>query len=430
MDYFRNSYYAISHIFLMLFIYLFVTHRYSKGKTIGICFSSFFVLTISDWLKLNMFPDSDICYVVVTILQIFVTQFTGIYISDTRDSRALFMGLTASNYVIAGSLAASILHIYTESIFFSLVGSFFIHAAILLFLYIKIRETWLECYEKELVKGWWGLCLIPVFFYCGFCFLSFFPYTLYDNPHNIYGTTMFIITMFASYVAVFQYVKSESDRIRINWENVLFETYIKGLESQYYLVEQAEKNLKILRHDMRHYSNMIDAFLEQGEYDEIKRVTEYINGVTDDNKVVKYCENIVIHSILSRMIEKASSLGVDIRLDAVVLKDVPVNDYELAAVIANLLENALIGVKDLEEKGRRYIDAKIQCTQEHLLIQIKNECEKDVIFDSQTGLPKSNMGNGHGLGMQSISAFSDKIGGNVGCFCKEGVFNIIIFAKF
>ena len=39
------------------------------------------------------------------------------------------------------------------------------------------------------------------------------------------------------------------------------------------------------------------------------------------------------------------------------------------------------------EKGRRYIDAKIQCTQEHLLIQIKNECEKDVIFDSQTGLP-------------------------------------------
>ena len=114
MDYFRSSYYAISHIFLMLFIYLFVTHRYSKEKTIGICFSSFFVLTISDCLKLNMFPDSDICYVVVTILQIFVTQFTGIYISDTRDSRALFMGLTASNYVIAGSLAASILHIYKE----------------------------------------------------------------------------------------------------------------------------------------------------------------------------------------------------------------------------------------------------------------------------------------------------------------------------
>ena len=124
MDYFRSSYYAISHIFLMLFIYLFVTHRYSKEKTIGICFSSFFVLTISDCLKLNMFPDSDICYVVVTILQIFVTQFTGIYISDTRDSRALFMGLTASNYVIAGSLAASILHIYTESIFFPLWEAF------------------------------------------------------------------------------------------------------------------------------------------------------------------------------------------------------------------------------------------------------------------------------------------------------------------
>ena len=95
----------ISHIFLMLFIYLFVTHRYSRRKTLGICFSSFLLLSLSDCLKLNIFPDSRLCYLFVTLSQIFITQSTGLFISKTRDSKVLFMGLTSSNYVIAGSIA-------------------------------------------------------------------------------------------------------------------------------------------------------------------------------------------------------------------------------------------------------------------------------------------------------------------------------------
>ena len=86
-------------------------------------------------------------------------------------------------------------------------------------------------------------------------------------------------------------------------------------------------------------------------------------------------------------------------------------------------------VQDLK-KEKRYVDAKIQCTEECLLIDIKNECEKEVVMDSFTGLPKSSKGKNHGLGMLSISAFADKIGGNIGCYCENGIFQIIIFAKF
>lgn len=430
MDYFKNISYLISHLFLMLFIYSFVTHRYCERKTIGICFSSFLMLGISDCLKLNLFPDSRICYFAVTLFQIFVTQFTCIFISKTRDAKVLFMGLTASNYVIAGNIASSIFHIYTGNEPLSLAGGFIIHFAIFLFLYVRIRHIWLKYYEKEYMKDWWALCLIPVLFYCGFSCLAFFPYTLYDYPNNSYGIVIFIITMFASYLTVFRYVESESNRAGIYWKNMLFETYIKGLESQYRLVEQSEKNLKILRHDMRHYSNMIDTLLSQEEYTEIGKITEHIKGVTDDNKVVRYCDNIILHSILSQMMEKAASFAIHLRLDAVAQKDIPVNDYELAAVIANLIENALICVKDFEEPEKRYIDVKIRVTQEHLLVQTKNEYGKEILFDSQTGLPKSNKGNGHGLGMQSVSAFSDKIGGNIGCFCENDIFRMIIYAKF
>ncbi|MDE7016488.1 MAG: ATP-binding protein, partial [Lachnospiraceae bacterium] len=67
---------------------------------------------------------------------------------------------------------------------------------------------------------------------------------------------------------------------------------------------------------------------------------------------------------------------------------------------------------------------------DHLLLQMKNAYEKEMLFDSVTGLPKSIKGKDHGLGMKSISAFSEKIGGNIGCFCENGIFHIMIFAKF
>lgn len=173
------------------------------------------------------------------------------------------MGLSSSNYVIAGSVAASVLYIYTSSQFLALIGSFMVHLVILLFLSARIRTIWLKSYEKEYVENWWELCFIPIFFYCGFSFLAFFPNTLYENPDNIPGTMIFIITMFVSYVVVLRYIESERDNVDIYWKNVLFESYIKGLENQYSMVEQSEYHLKILRHDMRHYSQMIDALLKQ-----------------------------------------------------------------------------------------------------------------------------------------------------------------------
>ena len=288
---------------------------------------------------------------------------------------------------------------------------------------------YLNWYDTESVKNWWELCLIPIFFYCGFSFLAFFPHTLYENPDNIPGTVIFIITMFVSYIVVLRYVQSESNRAGIYWKNVLFESYIKGLENHYHLVDQAEKNLRILRHDMRHYSNMIDSFLSQGEYDQIRKLTAHINEATDENKVRRYSDNIILNAILSETMDQAYAHDITVLSDFRIPKQLPVDNYEFAAVIANLFENAFLCVKDFE-KNKRYIDAKIHCAADHILIQMKNEYEKEIYFDTLTGLPKSKKGKNHGLGMQSISAFSDKIGGNIGCYCEDGFFHIMLFAKF
>lgn len=101
---------------------------------------------------------------------------------------------------------------------------------------------------------------------------------------------------------------------------------------------------------MRHYCNMVDALLEQKEYDEIRNITEHIQYVTDANKVQTYCSNLLVNTMLSKIVKKAHSVSVEMHLDAKVSKEIPVNDYEFTAVIANLLENALFNVQDYEEE--------------------------------------------------------------------------------
>lgn len=175
MEYFRNIYYLISHGFLLIFIYLFIVHRFTRTKTVLICLSAFLLLGATDILKLNLFPDSKLCYVLVTLFQIAVTQATGLLIARERNGKVLFLGLSASNYVIAGSIMASVLQIYTENEGLALAVSLLVHAGILAFLYVWLRDTWLQAYERRYIREWWGLCLIPVFFYCVFPFWHFFP---------------------------------------------------------------------------------------------------------------------------------------------------------------------------------------------------------------------------------------------------------------
>lgn len=428
MIYVQNISYTLSHIFFLVFVYLFMVHRYSKEKTLVICFLSFIFTTVLNQLKLNMFPGNGLFYFLTTITQIAVAQLTGLLISEKRDSKTLFVGLSASNYVVVGSIIASIIFILTDSIGLALAGNLLSHVLILLLLYLKTKTIIFKFCERDLEKSRWEICLIPVFFYCCFSSIAFFPYTLYDHPENILVSIFLMITMLASYLVVMRYLDSETKQVEAYWKNVMFGSYIKGLESQNYLTKRSEQNLKILRHDMRHYSMMIDSLLDQKEYAEIKNITGRINEVINENKVIQYCENRIVNTAFMTIAEQAQSLQIPLHLDVLIPRQITVNEYALVVVLANLLENAVFSTKNAAS-SEKSIDAKIHCTDKYLLIDVENDCDQEIHFDSTTGLPKSSRGKEHGLGMKSVQAFCDKLGGTIDCYCENNRFRIIMCVK-
>lgn len=431
MEIYHYFSYIMSYVFFMAFIFMFVTIRFSKKRFLFICSGTVFMLLVLESLKIQIFGGNNIAYVIITIMQITVSQVTILFVSDTRDSKVVFTALSASNYVIAGTVIGTVFYIYTENVLFSLVVSFLIHFLILLFLTIRIRKIYLSFYENKNMENWWKLCLIPVLFYSTFTFIAFFPHSIYEDRSNILGVLFLIITMFVLYAVVFRYVKSEIDRTETENKNALFEQYVKGLEDQCEAVERAEQNLRILRHDIRHYSGIINSLLEEQKYEEIKEITSHVTDITEENKIEKYCENTKINIIISQLMDKAKSFGLTVNRSIVIPQELPVNALKLAAVIGNLFENAIFSVNELtigEEK--KIIDILIRCQDNVLIIEIKNPCEKNIKFHTSTGLPVSEKGKNHGFGLQGAALFADQFNGNFDCFCEDGMFIVRLVAKF
>lgn len=429
MVYVKNISYILSHIFFLVFTCLFIPRHYSNRKTFNICLFSCLLMTLMDYFKLHLFSGNSVFYFFTTVTQITITQLTALFLSEKRTVKTLFIGLSASNYVLVGTIFAPILYIFTGNVGLALMGNLLAHLVILTALYSRIGNVVSRFCERDLGKNKWALCLIPIFFYCSFSSIAFFPHTLYEHPENILVSIFLMITMLVSYVVVLRYMDSETKQVEEYWKNVMFESYIKGLESQSYLVEQSERNLKILRHDMRHYSMTIDSLLNQQEYDEIRNITGHIKEVVDENRIPRYCENLVVNTVLTTMAEQAQSFQIALLSDITITHEIPVNEYEFAMVLANLMENAMHSVKTLEP-DKRSINVKVHCNAEHLLIDMENECAQEIFFDSTTGLPKSRRGKGHGLGMQSVQAFCDKLGGTIDCYCENNRFRIILYVKF
>ncbi len=421
--------YIISYGFLMAYFLLFIGLKYTKKKSLAICAISASGSCVMECLLLYVFSGSSFFYVTATLIQIFVTQFTAVFISKTRDSKAVFTGLSGSNYVMAGGIVGAVVEIYSGSGILAILANGMTHFLLLLILVIKIRKIYLSFFEKRDMGKWWGLCLIPSLFYSCFCFLAMFPNSLHDDHQNILGVILLLITMFVSYIVIFRYVENETKRSELYWENELFESYIHGLESQYKAVEKAEYNLRILRHDMRHYIGIINTLLEQKEYDEVKKIIGNVSEVISDNKIRKYCENIKVNSIVSNLMEKADGLGASVNVKMTVPERVPVDDLELASVVANLLENALDSVEELK-KEERSVSLLVRCADSRLIIEAENRCGKEVQMNPITKLPVSQKGKGHGIGLQSVSAFANKLDADFDCYCEDGTFTVRLLANF
>lgn len=288
----------------------------------------------------------------------------------------------------------------TENIIYSLslILSF---CLIVKFVYLPISQL-LKKESSELLS----FGIIPIFYYIFDYISTVYTQLLYAGNKITVEFTPFLLCI-CYFVFCTVYFKQYEEKQCIEMNNKLMDMKQTQVEKEMKLMEENEKKIVLLRHDMRHFLNNI---LNDLENNQNEHAIHYIHTLSDsfDQTIRKqYCLNNTINMIIASYENRIQEENIDFRYHLSVPKKLAISDIDLTSILSNALENALKAVLLL--KDHRFIQLNIEERCGKLLISVENNYLNEPIFVD--GVPISKEKN-HGFGSQSIVYTVEKLNGN------------------
>ena len=207
-------------------------------------------------------------------------------------------------------------------------------------------------------------------------------------------------------------------RSHAEMERSLLEVELEQSQQEMDTIREAETQAAVYQHDMRHHLNMIGGLLTSGQ---TQQAQDYIRRVQSDVEAItprRFCENETVNLLCASFAQKAQRAHVELCVDARVPSELSISDTELCSLLSNALENALHAAVRCREAGQgAFIETTGHEKGKKLFLQITNSCLPDVQF--REGVPVTDR-TGHGLGVRSICAISERYSGLTSFAAKDG----------
>lgn len=215
---------------------------------------------------------------------------------------------------------------------------------------------------------------------------------------------VFCLTYFAFLLIYFREYEKKQE---IKQYNELMKLQLLSIEKEVEQVKRSKEKLSILRHDMRHHLNIILTQLQNGN---TKKAVDYIGEIGDsydDTKMITYCKNEMINSVISIYHTRFMERNMAFHCDISVGERLPCPDTAICAVLSNALENAMHALEELDAE-KRLVKLTISEKGNHLLIELENPAARIPKFAD--GIPVSGQ-KGHGIGIKSIVYYVEQLNG-------------------
>ena len=405
LDFYHTIYIGISQAFLGCFVILLINFREPVAKWRTRWIVTAVLIVGSNLFALLFLNFWDVYYrfgfFTVTLPYILVT----LWCSQYRGFRAVFSiitGLFVGCIGTANEMLTTLLlqhSKYCEYCAFAVrTLSFFL----MFFILRRFSVTYKQMLH-QLNRSWGILCLIP---FSAFIAMLYAASESANSPVIIvliYG--LMIVTSVAYYLMYlfFERVQQENNA---RYEAQLSALQVSALQSRMEAVKAAEDTIRTERHDLRHRLLTAAELVSRGDRDAALDFLDTAQKRLDERKVIQWCRPPVLDAVFSSYFDQAKNQDILVEAQISLPDTLPVEEGELAIVLANALENAIHANLKLPWEQR-----KIRCKTvgtPSVMLEISNPCADNICFDSN-GLPMAQKEN-HGLGIQSISAFCRKTG--------------------
>ena len=250
------------------------------------------------------------------------------------------------------------------------------------------------------------ICIMPFFYYIFDYATTVYTKLLYSGSRIVVEFVPFLMCICFLTFCVIYYHSIERQQ-QIATQNYFMQIkqaqFAKEIES----MQRNEKNVSLLRHDMRHFLNNIAAFIENNEND---KALDYIHSIvkaTEKTTRKRFCANEIINIIIMSHADSFKDKHIDFRYSISVPSKLPFSDIDMTAILQNALENAMHAVMMLEP-DKRFIRLSISEKSGKLLISVENPyaVRPKLINDMPVATER-----GHGLGTRSIRQTAERLGG-------------------
>ena len=210
------------------------------------------------------------------------------------------------------------------------------------------------------------------------------------------------------------------------------ERYAGTIEEQYrqqlYYMENLERlvyKLRSERHDFNNHLGVIYGLLEGGETDRAGDYAKQLVKTAEEYRSIVDIPYPTLRAMLNYKLSAASESKLRLGLDIDVPDGLKLNEYDLAVILGNLLDNAAEACAAINGADR-YINLSILYKPEYLIIQMENPTVRESdLKDGKVRTTKPDAEN-HGFGLNNIQYLVDKHNGLIKIGTENNTFKISI----
>lgn len=218
---------------------------------------------------------------------------------------------------------------------------------------------------------------------------------------------IFILIMFLNVLLFVLMNKMQRDNITKEEYNLL-KSSLSAQEKLAVEIKESYTEIKILRHDMKHYFIAAAELISDGKPNEAKQYIEnVINEKINPAAAVINTGSAVIDAAINNKITACANKCIEVKC-MIDTKFVGINDMDFSILLSNLLDNAINGCDMTEPK----IEFTIQSKKSFTYIIVKNKIITSVLADNPQLLTKKEDKTNHGYGIKSIKSIAKKYDGS------------------
>ena len=246
---------------------------------------------------------------------------------------------------------------------------------------------------------------IVILLYLGILFLGVY----YDG--FIAGGIAALIFVLLEYLLQ-RIMKREEDKTII-YQNKLMKQQMDEIENIY-------MTMRGWRHDYHNHLQSLKGYLSLNKVDQMKNYLNELETDLDSIDTLYHSGNLQLDSILNAKLAIAEKGHIRIHCDASIPPQLHVSDLDLCVILGNLLDNAIVSCRKIENPDERFIRVYIGILKKQLYISITNATSETV--KQRTDHYFTTKRGDHGHGLKRVDQVVKKYDGYLNRQNEPGVF--------